>query len=208
MIKGIDVSGIQGIVDWHSVANAGYEFAICKCGNGNDGIDGTYSRNIAGAKTAGLKVAAYHVIYPLQTDPTHPNRDPVGQATMHFNASQGMISCADLEFPAPQNWATWGISAAFINEWTQEYLAYYAQLSGQTPFLYSYPYFFNAVNFTSAITMFPLWIASYTNVPVIPHPYTSWSIWQASGGSITLPGTNIPVDEDYISDPFVLAALS
>lgn len=208
MIKGIDVSGIQGIVDWQAVANAGYEFAICKNGNGNDGCDSTYGRNITGAKNAGLKVGCYNVIYPLQTDPTHPNRDPVGQATMHFNNSNGIVGMADLEFPAPADWNKWNINAAFINEWTQEYLAYYAQLSGQTPFLYSYPYFFNAVNFTSAITLFPLWIASYTNVPVIPHPYQLWSIWQASGGTVMLPGTTTAVDEDFISDPSVLAAFS
>lgn len=209
MISGIDVSSIQGLINWDSVAAVGYQFAICRNGVGNDGLDASYSRNITGAKAAGLKVMAYNVVYPLQTDSVHPNRDPISQAQMHFNHSQDIIAALDLETPAIQDWVKFGITAKSINDWILEYAAMYSSLLGGVyPFLYSYPYYFNAISFDQEITKCPLWIASYTNVPVIPYPYTDYSIWQASGGNICLPGTKIPVDLDYIKDPNVLSALS
>ena len=42
-IKGLDVSSIQGIIDWNAVAAQGYQFAILRCGVGNNGIDSMFS---------------------------------------------------------------------------------------------------------------------------------------------------------------------
>ncbi|QDR80311.1 GH25 family lysozyme [Sporomusa termitida] len=65
MIKGIDVSYHNGAVDWQAVAAAGIEFAIIRSSYGLQSKDNMFTKNVAGAKAAGLKVGAYHYSYAL-----------------------------------------------------------------------------------------------------------------------------------------------
>ena len=69
-MQGIDVSIYQGHnIDWRKVRADGIEFAMLKATQGrssvqgeNHFIDPTFERNYAEAKTAGLKVGAYHFL--------------------------------------------------------------------------------------------------------------------------------------------------
>ncbi len=63
-LRGIDVSAYQGEIDWQSVAEAGIDFAIIRCGGRGYTAGGLYEdeyfrRNIEGAQAAGLMVGAY-----------------------------------------------------------------------------------------------------------------------------------------------------
>lgn len=200
-ISGIDVSVVQGSVDWNAVAASGVAFAIIKCYEGNDGIDSMFSANIAGAQAAGLKTAAYNVVYPLPTNNVDANRDPVDQATLHYNASAGQILCVDVEWPAPQDWSTWGINASFINQWLISYMQQLSKLSApRSPIIYSYPDYVTAVGFSQELAQYPYWAASYdVSTPEIPAPFTDWLIWQYGGGTGKLPD-GAPVDQNYVRD--------
>lgn len=200
MINGVDVSSVQGItINWQAVAATGVQFAVIKCGNGNDPIDPDFSRNLAGAQAAGLQVICYHFVYPLPSKPGDPTRDPAEQAQMHFNASQGCLAACDLEWPAEQNWAQWGCTAAQINQWGLDYLAAYTNLSGQPMIIYTYPDFAKEVGLSAAYAQYPLWIASYEPTPEIPAPWTDWVLWQTTGGGGHLPNGE-PVDTDVAKD--------
>lgn len=205
LIKGIDVSIIQGNIDFKAVAATGVQFVVCRCGVGNGGIDSKYKQNIANAKAAGLKVMAYHFIYPLPPLASQPLRDPKAQAQMHVNAAGGELAACDLEWPAPQDWAKWGCTAAQIVQWTIDYLEAYEALSGIRPIVYTYPYFAKAINLPDWFGQkYKLWIASYqAGTPFIPKPWTDWVMWQDSGGT----GANAqhlpngaPVDGDKMKD--------
>lgn len=66
MLKGIDVSSWQGIIDWKKVKNAGIEFAIIRTGYGRKDpkqIDPYFKENLEGARKEGIKVGAYHYSY-------------------------------------------------------------------------------------------------------------------------------------------------
>lgn len=200
LVKGIDISIIQGTIDWASVVNAGYQFVVVRCGVGNSGIDANYAKNIAGAKAAGLKVAAYHFIYPLPPLASQPLRDPVKQAQYHFNAALGEISCIDCEWPAPQDWTKWGCTATQLNQWMLAYLAEYERLDGRKPLIYTYPDWASNVNFDPKFAEYSLWIASYqAGSPFLPHPWTDWVLWQNGGGTSHLPN-GVPVDTDAAKD--------
>lgn len=203
LIKGIDVSIYQGDnINWKACAAAGYKFVICRCGVGNSSKDKNYEKNIAGAKAAGLKVMAYHFIYPLPTIPSQPLRDPKAQAKLHADwAGSNILAACDLEWPEPENWKKWGCTAKQIVEWTIVYLEEYERLTGIRPIVYTYPYFAKAVSLPASFAeKWKLWIASYTNTPLIPKPWTSWVIWQDSGGKTTnLPGGG-PVDTNKARD--------
>lgn len=203
LIKGLDVSVYQGDkINWKAVAAAGYKFVICRCGVGNGSKDKNYEKNIAGAKAVGLKVAAYHFVYPLPTIPNQPLRDPKAQAKLHADwAGKDILAACDLEWPEPENWAKWGCTAQQIVDWAVTYLEEYERLTGIRPIVYTYPYFAKAVNLPASFAQkWKLWIASYTANPTVPKPWTDWLLWQDSGGKTTnLPGGG-PVDTNKARD--------
>ena len=63
MLKGIDVSGAQGSINWNKVKNDGVKFAILKLGNIYDTDanykDSKFDTNYKNAKAQGIKVGAY-----------------------------------------------------------------------------------------------------------------------------------------------------
>jgi lysozyme len=59
-LRGIDVSHHQGMIDWSKVAADDVAFAYVKLSEGGDHRDSQYTRNVDGARTAGLAVGAYH----------------------------------------------------------------------------------------------------------------------------------------------------
>lgn len=69
-MKGIDVSTLQGVIDWTKVAASGVKFAMIKATQGRgEGIatrhlkrftDGKFKKNIVGAHDAGIACGVYH----------------------------------------------------------------------------------------------------------------------------------------------------
>jgi lysozyme len=59
-VRGIDVSNHQGAIDWRRVAADDVAFAIIKATEGGDFVDRSFARNLAGARSAGIAVGAYH----------------------------------------------------------------------------------------------------------------------------------------------------
>lgn len=201
LIKGIDISIIQGDIDFKELANNGIKFVICRCGVGNNGVDTLYKKNIANAKAAGLKVMAYHFIFPLPVTPAQPLRDPRAQAKLHADAAGGELVACDLEWPAPQDWVKWGCSASQIVQWAIDYLEAYEEITGIRPLVYTYPHFAKSINLPDWFGQkYKLWIASYTNSPNIPKPWTDWALWQDSGGEKEKLPNGIPVDTDKARD--------
>ncbi len=64
-MKGIDVSYHNGVVDWQAVEAAGIEFVIVRSSYGLQSKDPMFAQHVAGAKSVGLKVGAYHYSYAL-----------------------------------------------------------------------------------------------------------------------------------------------
>lgn len=209
MIKGVDISQIQGAIDFIALAATGVQFVICRCGVGNNGHDSMYATNIAAAQAAGIQVAAYHFVFPLPptaTEATHPSgRSPAAQAKAHFAAAGNVpVVCCDLEWPVQGDWAKWGCSAAQICQWTTEYLQAYEALSGVRPIVYTYPNFAQSIKLPASFAQtYQLWIASYENTPTIPAPWTDWVLWQNTGGTGPNAGhlpSGAPVDTDLAKD--------
>ena len=218
MIRGVDVSSVQGNVDWVSVGESGIQFAMLKCSTGNDaGVDGQFATNMVAAPNAGIVVGAYHFAYPLPSQAGNPSRDPGAQAQIAFDKCNGLGTrpgdlppALDLEWPAPQDWQKWGCTAAQIRAWGLAFLKAAEALWGCKPFLYSYPNFLQSIGIAQepGYADYPLWMADYKRYqhgpppdgasPVVPPPWTSWTMWQHSGGTMKLPN-GVPCDFDVVS---------
>ncbi len=200
MINGVDISAIQGNVNFPWLKQKNYQFVMCRNYIGNDYRDSLCDTNLKKSRDTGLYAGIYNFVYPLPTNPAHPNRDPVSQANLHFNSCQGQPTAVDLEWPAPEDWSKYGCSANQINDWILTYLEKYTQLNGAKPILYTYPYFAKAVKLPSDITQYPLWIASYTAVPNIPAPYTDYYMWQTGGGNLLTLDNGSKCDTDVVKE--------
>lgn len=69
--KGIDVSEHQGIIDWEKVKADGIEYAILRCGYGNDRPwqdDASWSYNVSECERLGIPYGVYLYSYATNTD--------------------------------------------------------------------------------------------------------------------------------------------
>src|SRR5918911_170431 len=68
-MRGVDVNGAKGAIDWHRVRAAGFEFALLKASEGRTFDDERFAFNRRAAKAAGLVVGAYHFARPDNNSP-------------------------------------------------------------------------------------------------------------------------------------------
>lgn len=197
--KGLDVSQVQGIIDWSKVADAGFTFVYVKATEGGNYVDPRFVANANGAKKAGLLVGAYHFL--TQTA-------DVGQQINSFNRAAGagldLPPALDVEYPGPEKWTPGFGSPQILG---RACLA--ADCMAQKPIIYTYPYFAQALKDSYALAEWSLWIASYkdeshfpaeSEQPVVPKPWLGWLFWQYSGNhSESIPGINGHVDHNVFN---------
>lgn len=216
MLRGLDASSVQGALPVNAIVDAGLRFAILRAQVGNDGFDPWFERNMRACLDAGIEVFPYCFFYPLplkdkKTGRIVPTRDPKVQAQMfvdrvhRFPEMRGRPIFIDEEWPEVENWAEWGCSAAQINEAMRVNAAEVARLSGRTPALYTYLFWWNAVASGADVSWagaYPLWMAWYVkswpgpgSKPRTPKPWSSALFWQWDGnGGELLPNG---VDSDF-----------
>jgi len=194
-IEGLDVSMWQGAIDWTRVAAAGKRFAFIRASAGSLTADTTYVANRAGAKAAGLKVAAYHF-----ANPDAKPGDALAEAD-HFLAlatpTHGeLLPVLDLE-------VTNGLSVADMQAWAMTWLEEVRARLGVRAMIYTSPSFWQtSLGDSSAFSQAGytvLWIAhwgvSQPRVPASNWGGRGWTFWQTTNLG-TVPGVSGPVDLD------------
>lgn len=192
--SGIDVAGHQRIegapIDWNAVAADGQRFTYVKATEGQGWTNDFYAEDVAAAGAAGLYTGAYHY--------ARPDGDPVAQATHFANiigagAPNALPPVLDIE-------ETDGRSAQELQDWTRTFLGTLESLTGQTPMIYTYSYFWiDEMDNTTEFSNYPLWLAAYQ--PTAPAPVGGWdtvSIWQSSETG-TVPGIGTHVDTNLFN---------
>lgn len=222
MIRGLDVSSMQGTVPWSALAAAGNRFVYIRCDVGNDPRDVNFDANVGGAQRAGLAIGAYHVAYPLD------HIDPVGQAQLdwsrsgHLGAAPGELSPAlDMEWPLREKpgqprgseWNRWHVTSSSIRAWSLAWLREMRRLSGRYPVLYTFPWFWGTVSEGASapelaeFSNYPLWLASnygkfgpagppdnYVPMPIAPWTRVTLNQWDGTGGAVMPNGGDADFD--------------
>jgi lysozyme len=145
-MKGIDVNGAKGAVDWPRVRSAGFEFAFLKASEGRTFDDERFNFNRRAAKAAGLTVGAYHYARP-------DNNTPEAEAR-HFLRVAGpkrgeLLPVLDWETAPP------------TGAWALGFLRAVERAIGAPPILYTFPDFLRRTGSFQALKRFPLWYARY-----------------------------------------------
>lgn len=194
-LEGIDVSRYQNTIDWWQVAGAGKRFAIMRATLGQTYADPTYATNHAGARAAGLSVAAYHYATP-STDPL----DPVLEAD--WFVQNAALLPGDL-VPALDIEQNGGLSPANLQAWVATWLGQVTARLGVRPMIYTSPNFWK--NSMGDTTLFAdlgytvLWVAHWQvpspSVPAGNWGGRGWTFWQYDNCG-AVPGISGCVDLD------------
>lgn len=219
MLKGIDVSQVQGRIDWLAVKrDLGISFAIAKAVEGNKNApDPMLAANVAGARGAGVTIGGYFFAYPLPPN-GQPNRAAADQAQHMFDLSGGLGGrsgdlppALDLEWPEKSDWAQWGCTDRQIRTWGLDWLEAAEALWGVAPIVYTYPQFAVDIGLASEprYARYLLWMASYPSLsswpsegstpPITAKPWSKATIWQTSDGT----WCKLPNGKEVDTDVFV-----
>ncbi|SER79499.1 glycoside hydrolase family 25 protein [Corynebacterium cystitidis] len=187
--SGVDVAGHQhpggNAIEWSSVAADGQRYAFIKATEGYGFTNEFYAQDVEAANNAGLLTGAYHY--------ARPATDPHIQAA-HFATVMAQAPATSLP-PVLDIEVSEGLSPVQLQDWTRTFLKELKALTGKTPMIYTYRYFWHdAMANTSEFSEYPLWLAAYQNHA--PAPVGGWStisFWQRSDNG-RVAGIDTPVD--------------
>jgi GH25 family lysozyme M1 (1,4-beta-N-acetylmuramidase) len=177
--KGPDVSSYQHpngkSINWKKVGKSGQKFAIVKATEGTSYVNPYFAKDYAAAGAAGLVRGSYHFARPAK-----PIVSTAQDQAKAFAKEVGTVTSTKTLPPALDLEVTGGLSSTQLVTWAQTFLLEMRHLTGRTPMLYTYPYFWdNDVNDPSAFKRFPLWMASYGSTA------PTASLWQyTSNGTV------------------------
>ena len=207
-IWGIDVSAIQGAIDWPAVRASGIEFAYVKASEGAGYTDPRFLRNVQGALEAGLAVGAYTFARP-DSKPGDAEREAEYFASLCRGLGLTMPGMLDLESKGL-------LSGAGVLAWASQWCRAYQAATGEINGVYTGKYFFAALGAADpSFADLPLWVAQYPidpkrspeaaraympppgAMPKAPAPWERADIWQFSGNhGKRVPGVSVDCDRN------------
>jgi lysozyme len=188
-VNGIDVSSVNGSVNFAQVASSGVKFVFARADDGTMLSDANYATYKAGAAAASLTFGAYQFFEASQ--------DPVAQANKFLSdaalGSGNLIPALDVE-------TTGGLSPSVLMQHVSTWLQTVQSALGVKPLIYTTKIFWDPnVQAGFAAAGYPLWIAYYGSAPpLLPSEWSDWAFWQyGDTGSVT--GITGPVDVDHFN---------
>ncbi|MEM7247958.1 MAG: GH25 family lysozyme [Acidobacteriota bacterium] len=185
-LDGIDVSHLQGVVDWEQVAASGKVFAFAKATEGITFVDPQFQANWAGMKKAGLVRGAYG-FYRVGDDPKAQARNFLSQVSLEPGDLPPVV---DIETMGGVKMSPTRLAAEL-----REYLQTLEQATGRRPIIYTGWGFWDP-DLVASFGDHPLWVADYGPGKLrLPDGWTRWTFWQHSQHG-QVPGVSGPVDLD------------
>jgi lysozyme len=189
---GIDVSNLNGPVDWSTVARCGPQFAVIKATEGTYFKDGFFLDNWNGAKANGLVRGAYCFARP-------------SQASGHADAAYFLSTVENIlesgDFLALDLEDTNLPETADLHAYALDWLQTVQNAVGFRPFLYTGHWYSGPHNIEdqSDLEQFGLWQASYQiTIPDPLHNWQFWAMWQFTSQGV-IPGINHATDLDLFN---------
>ncbi len=210
-ISGPDVASYQhpggASIDWSQVKNSGRNFAFVKATEGVGYVNPYFSADWSAIRTNGMVRGSYHYAKPDSS-----STSAAEQARYFVSVAGVMHTSGDLA-PVLDLEETGGLSPSQLVTWVHAWLSTITALTGRTPIVYTYPYFWrSAMGNDTSFTQYPLWIADYNggsapNTPLIGG-WNYWTFWQYTDRS-TIAGISTGVDDSKFSgDSAALSALA
>ncbi len=189
---GIDVSQWQGDIDWNKVKEAGAEFAIIRLGyqkgyEKDNALDPYFTKNIKGAKEAGLDVGIYLYSYAKTKE----------EAEKQANFIADNLDGLKVDLPIAFDWESWSdfvkcnMSFYDINQLAHTYINT-LESRGYKGSLYGSKNYLQRVWYTDEFEN--IWLAHYTSKTDYDNKYFLWQMCNTG----RIDGINGDVDIDIL----------
>ena len=190
---GIDVSQWNGDIDWNKVRDAGVDYAIIRCGYGDDLTyqdDTKFLQNVAGAKAAGVPIGVYIYSYAHSTsqassEAAHTIRLLKAAGLSPSDVPYGVYY--DLEESDVGSVANRGLLASMSKTYCTSIKA-----AGYRPGIYSSLWWWNTYLTDPVFSNWSRWVAQWNTSCTYLGTYDMWQC--SSVGSV--PGISGSVDMD------------
>jgi len=189
MLKGIDISRWQGVIDWNTVKSQ-VDFAIIKASGGDDGLypDGQFVRNRDEARRLNIPRGYYHFAGGVYSPE---------QEAQHFANVVGGLQKGEL---VVLDWETAHNNPVY---WCNRFLKKAEALFGVKPLIYLSGSVARGLNWQPVVDgNYGLWIAQWGNNDTIPDgnldpgKWPFWALWQySSTGSINGIAGRVDLDQ-------------
>jgi len=186
---GIDVSSLQGVVDWEAVVSWGVSFAYVKATEGTSYQNPSFAQQYDGAMDAGLIRGAYHLALPDQS--------PGAQQADYFVDHGGDWAADDHTLPGVVDLeadglgdACYGLAPADLVAWLHDFADEYKVRTNRDVIVYTTADWWNSCTAGSSEFSLtnPLWVAHYGTTPLaLPADWSFYTFWQFTGSG-TVPG--------------------
>ena len=203
MLKGIDVSEHNGVIDWNKVKDH-IDFVIIRAGYGRNNIDKQFIRNIKECNRLGIKVGVYWFSYALNVDMAKQEAKYALEAIKNYKVEYPI--CFDLEYDT-LNYANKNgvnINKRLATDMVKAFCDTILNAS-YTTMNYANSDFINNKFYQDELKKYPLWLASYGVAEESIKKYNP-SIWQysESGGIEGIEGKEVDMNYCYKEFPKVV----
>ena len=185
-LKGIDVSGYQGNIDFKKVRESGVEFVIVKAGYAFSTVP-TWELNFTNAKNSGLKVGAYWYSYA----------DSIEQGIWEAKAFIKALNGKQLDFPVYfdlEERSQFDKGKEFCTQLVEAFCGE-LEKAGYYVGVYSTTYWYTNYVDENVREKYPAWIADYRDKCYYTGTY---GIWQYGVGKVEGVQYDCDLDAGYV----------
>lgn len=185
-VKGMDVSGYQGNVNWSSAWANGARFAYVKATEGTYYTNPYFAQQYNGSFNVGMIRASYHFARPDTTTGAVQADYFVSHGGGWAKDGKTLPGVVDLEYN-PYGATCYGLSQAGMAAWIGSFSNEYHARTTRWPVIYTSTSWWSQCVGTSAnfSGTSPLWVARYAStVGTLPYAWASYTFWQFSDTGI------------------------
>lgn len=192
MIKGIDVSYHQKLIDWEQVKNSGIGFAIIRAGYGRETMDSLFKYNVESCIKLGIPFGVYWFIYGVNEAEAEKNAEKFHSVIAPYKDKISLKVWCDLEYDTDKNAKKRGVTLTKQVR-TNMVVAFCERMKsyGYEVGNYANPDYLR--NKFYDLSQYPLWLAKYSSSK---GDYNCF-MWQYSSKG-TVPGIKGNVDMNYL----------
>ena len=177
IIKGVDVSHHNGVIDWEKVKSQGYEFAILRLGyrgygkEGSLNVDEQFQSSFKAARAAGMKLGVYFFSQAIN------EKEAIEEAELTLRE----LNNSKLELPVVYDPELITDDDARTDEvggtqFTKNTIAFCEKIkeAGYKPMVYSNLYWEATLFDLYELKDYPIWYADYRPEPQTPYRFEYW----------------------------------
>lgn len=194
--RGIDVSQFQGTIDWEKVKDAGVEFAIIRCGYGDNFTsqdDPQWARNVSECERLGIPYGVYIYSYAMSTTAAKSEAEHVLRLLEGHNPTYPVYLDMENE-DEDGSYNQGGLSAKTLGDIAETFCNIVSNAGYEVGIYANTNWFTNKLT-DSRFNQWTRWVAQYNTECTYTGSYTMWQC--SSKGKVDGISGNVDLNLDF-----------